>query len=520
MDTGDKNMLNIIKKNKKTFIFLSFLLLSILVRLPTFFTAVINWDESTFILMGQSFLEGYLPYASVWDIKPPLVFVFFGIFALGKNIVLVRLWGALCVAVTAFFIFLIAKVVFNFRTGIIGGMLFTFWISLNTFGQPTMSEHVAAVFLLASIFVIVSSKLSIKSVFLCGVLISIATMIRLNLAYVGVFMGGYIFIKLLIEKRSLKLSFYRSFPYVLGIMSVVFITIFPYLFKNQFNLWWQNVIVAPLSYASSQESFRQILLEHLSNIGESMNLDKVSFSIVLVNAVVWFCYYFGLNAVVSRWKNFSQLTKNHIYFLLLCTVAVVISISNGGAAYAHYLIQLAPLVIIFSAFILGIIFKLIPRTLALLNLIVIISLFLIPVVAGYASIFHRISKGKSLYKGDAFVITDYLKNANPNKEPIFLMDNHLVYWLGDYSLPSKMAHPSNIGKEYLLKDFYNDQTASTYLEMKKILDQKPKFIVRTQPAEYLKGHEDAVILLDNELKNYYVLVKKIADGGIYERNSL
>lgn len=513
-------MLDIIKKNKKTFIFISFLLLSILVRLPSFFTAVINWDESTFIIMGQSFLEGHLPYTSVWDVKPPLVFVFFAIFALGKSIVLVRLWGALCVAVIAFLIFLIGEKIFNFRTGIIGGILFVFWISLNTFGQPTMSEHVATVFLLVSIFVLISSKLSPKSVFLCGFMISTATMIRLNLAYVGVFIGGYIFIKLLIEKKSLKLSLSRIFPYILGIMSVVFITIFPYLFNNQFNLWWQNVIVAPLGYAGSQESFSQILLEHLVNIEKSMNFDDVSFSTALVNAMVWFCLYFGFNAIAYRWKRFSQLTKNHIYFLLLCMVAIVISISSGGAVYDHYLIQLVPLVIIFSAFILATIFKLLPRALALLNLIVVVSLFLIPVMDSYASIFKQISKGKSVYRGDAFVITDYLKNANPNKDLVFLMDNHLVYWLGDYALPSKVAHPSNIGKEYLLKDFYNDQTASTYSEMKKILNQKPKFIVRTQHAEYLKGHKDATNLLDNELKNYYVLVKKIADDGIYERKSL
>lgn len=51
--------------------------LCLVIRLPFFFTTVINWDESTFIIMGQSILDGHLPYTVLWDNKPPLLFVFF-----------------------------------------------------------------------------------------------------------------------------------------------------------------------------------------------------------------------------------------------------------------------------------------------------------------------------------------------------------------------------------------------------------------------------------------------------------
>ena len=36
--------------------------ITILVRLPFFFPAVIDWDESTFVLIGQSVVDGHLPY--------------------------------------------------------------------------------------------------------------------------------------------------------------------------------------------------------------------------------------------------------------------------------------------------------------------------------------------------------------------------------------------------------------------------------------------------------------------------
>jgi hypothetical protein len=74
---------------KQWHIALCLLLTSILVRFPYYFIDVINWDESTFILMGQSILDGHLPYTELWDIKPPLAFAAFAFFimVLGKSYV-------------------------------------------------------------------------------------------------------------------------------------------------------------------------------------------------------------------------------------------------------------------------------------------------------------------------------------------------------------------------------------------------------------------------------------------------
>ncbi len=69
----DQTKISVIKDNLLIFIYL--LLLTIAIRLAFLFPAVINWDESTFILMGQSILDGHLPYTNLWDIKPPLAFV-------------------------------------------------------------------------------------------------------------------------------------------------------------------------------------------------------------------------------------------------------------------------------------------------------------------------------------------------------------------------------------------------------------------------------------------------------------
>lgn len=43
---------------------------------------VIDKDESTFVLLGQSLADGRLPYTETYDIKPPLGYVFFALIQL------------------------------------------------------------------------------------------------------------------------------------------------------------------------------------------------------------------------------------------------------------------------------------------------------------------------------------------------------------------------------------------------------------------------------------------------------
>ena len=70
---------------KSSTLWLALLALALATRLPYFFVDVIDWDESTFILMGHSLLKGFLPYTHLWDLKPPAIFFLFaGVISLGE----------------------------------------------------------------------------------------------------------------------------------------------------------------------------------------------------------------------------------------------------------------------------------------------------------------------------------------------------------------------------------------------------------------------------------------------------
>ena len=74
------------------------------IRLPFFFPAVIDWDVSTFIIVGQSAVSGFLPYEIAWDVKPAFVFWWFGaaIELFGKTIPALRLAGFIWLVLAAY----------------------------------------------------------------------------------------------------------------------------------------------------------------------------------------------------------------------------------------------------------------------------------------------------------------------------------------------------------------------------------------------------------------------------------
>ena len=181
------------------------LIITVVIRFPYFFPAVIDWDESTQIIMGQDILDGQLPYIDLWDNKPPLSFLSYAFFILffGKSIIAIRLAGSICVVTTAYLIYIVARNIWNNRSGIISATLFIVFASLMGNGQATMTEIVAIVPLISSMTILIIKKETPFSFYLAGLLIGISGFIRLNLAYVGILISIAIFINLIRKKDKM-----------------------------------------------------------------------------------------------------------------------------------------------------------------------------------------------------------------------------------------------------------------------------------------------------------------------------
>jgi 4-amino-4-deoxy-L-arabinose transferase-like glycosyltransferase len=116
---------------------LFFLALALLLRSFSFAAAVIDTDEGLYMLQAREWLRGGWPLVAVWDMHPvgaPAIFaVVMAIF--GDGIWVLRVLGAVCVAVTASALFqavryaggppalgLAAGVLYIAHSGLLGGL--------------------------------------------------------------------------------------------------------------------------------------------------------------------------------------------------------------------------------------------------------------------------------------------------------------------------------------------------------------------------------------------------------------
>lgn len=495
-------------------------LISLLIRLPFFFEAVINWDESTFILMGQSLLDGHLPYTQLWDLKPPLLFVAYAlfIFTLGKSIISIRLAGTLCVIVVAVLVYFCAKTLTHSTAAFLAATATTLGISVLSSGQAVMSEHVAIVPLTAALALLfLRPKPGIKVTFAIAILLTTAALMRLNLGYTTIAVGFYLVIQNLPRwTRMVR----QAISYSLGSFLVCFLTFSPYWLTGHQQLWWLSVIVAPFNYSDSQlgkwESFRR-LADGLISISQNQ-------STLGVTLVLWLGGFLGILVAclpqTRRFTHRSSQASARAGTLALITVSILISILETGAAYQHYLIQLVPCLGLGMAFLWKRLSRPVLLNRVVLGLTIVFLLSsLTPIIKEYRLVGDRRLAGDALTVGPAYDIAAYFREQEAEDEPIYMMSDHIVYWLiGSQPITPATTHPSNLSREYILDVIYGAET-SPKSEITKVFAAEPKFVVKERFVSYLLSGEMQPVktFIDQELANHYEQVAQIEGQLIYQR---
>ena len=512
---------NNLSDNQDTFkeailVFLGLLALTILIRLPSFFRYLDLPDEATFILMAQSILDGHLPYTELWDIKPPLAFFIFTfpIILFGKSLPAVRLYAAIYIPLSGLAVYFLGKRVWNYRTGIISGILLTSIVALGTVPNKVMEmtnlQKIVIAPLAASLMILSISKISPKMCLLTGVLMGLSITLRPNLIYVAPTVAFAIFLIAWKQiSRSFNNSIYCTFSYGVGIGVIIFLNYFPYLITGYHQLWWNSVVLASLSYSNTPLSMlgagaaqARYLLQALS-----------SWSHAGVNLLVWLGGLGGMITLLLRWKNLTQFQRIAVEFLFIFLIATEISILRGGRSFSSYHIQIYPFLSLASAVFLDLALSRITRSIAIITLI--LSFFsMIPLLLSeYQVLATRMVAGKSPNQGIAYEIAEYLKKENYSGEPIFMLNCHIVYWLlNTKPLSKSTTQPYNIVNGNLLQ-FIAESEATSESELAKILAQEPKYIIAKGG---FKGELD--LMFKKTLRNDYELIKKIENIKIYRIN--
>ncbi|MGB3149051.1 MAG: glycosyltransferase family 39 protein [Maribacter sp.] len=483
-------------ENSKSFkgriVFLYLFLISLFIRFPFFFRDYIDRDESTFILVAQSWVNGNLPYLELWDVKPPLTFLFFAtiISIFGKSLFAIRLAGSLLITITAFFTYKIGRKVSTNQVAFYSSIACVALQSMFGSIQGVMSEHICMAFLLPALYIIITRKNWYWLGF-AGLLMGISIMVKLNMAYTILFVGLYL-IYFFIEKKEYTSGLKGVVAYGTGIILIVIFTWLPYYFQNLHELWWKSVFIAPLDYAGAR---RYPILK-----------------IIPMFLVVGTFFFFAWKKKLLEFKNPA------IQILIIAILGVLYSFIKGGRINSHYLIQLYPLLLILASIVL--------REINLINKIKVpvgyLAFLLLLPIESYLE-YYNIAKNKiekgTLYNGEGFSVPTYIQKNNLETNNILFLGYHIGYWLLDKNPPTKAAtHPSNLCKDEMFFAYDNPRKTSLE-ELRFIMEElRPKTIVVRQGKRIFDKKERVENkYMDAYLSKYYAVHAVIEKAEILQR---
>jgi Dolichyl-phosphate-mannose-protein mannosyltransferase len=487
---------------------------ALILRLPFFFPDTIDWDESTLIVMGQGLLDGFLPYERIWDSKPPLAFVAFAgaIQLLGRTVAALRFGGYLCVILTSYLVYRASYLIAQDKLSACVAALVS--AAMMSMLEPAlMTELLCVAPLSAALLLLFSDPSSLRRTFLAGVLIGLAMMIRTNLAVLALAVGGFVISRPPLFPYSRLVT--RGFVYASGVLLIVAITVIPYLVSGRFQLWFDTVIRAGVEFSSNRRSWENLL--KLVQNGFGVRSDgSTRHSVLLLGALLWTGGLVGLLCCAGRWHQLSEQRRRGIVAALVFLFGATISVAMTGPPYGHYLVQMVPWFAIFLGLaIASVPIKMVRWFLAASIGAVLIVSAVADTRGSYYLLLRRIEQGKSLAYGPAYEIAEYLQTQGAGRTSLFMMSDHLVYWLVGAYPPTRMStHPSVLTKPDIIA-VIEGPNATPESEIRKIIEVRPDFVVKLPSVPYLSGWPEVARLLEEALARDYALETVIAGRLVY-----
>jgi hypothetical protein len=487
---------------------------ALILRLPFFFPDTIDWDESTLIVMGQGILDGFLPYDRIWDSKPPLAYVAFAgaIQLLGRTVAALRFGGYLCVVLTSYLVYRTSYLIAQDKLSACVAALVSAAM-MSVLAPALMTELLCVPVLSAALLLLCSCHSSLPRAFLVGALIGIAVMIRTNLAVLALAVGGFVISRPPLVPLARSVT--RGFAYATGVLLIVLITVIPYLVSGRLPLWFDTVIRAGVEFSSNRRSWENLL--KLVQIGFGIRSDgSTRHSVLLLGALLWMGGFAGLLCCAGSWHQLSEQRRNAIIATVAFLAGATLSVAVTGPPYGHYLVQIVPWFAIFLGFAIAS-----ARTgtarwfLAAGISAALIAAAVVATRGSYDLLLKRIEQGKSLAYGPAYEIAQYLQTAGPGRSSLYMMSDHLVYWLvGAYPPTRVSTHPSVLTKPDIIT-VIEGPNATPATEILKILEARPHFVVKPQSVDYLSGWPEIAGVLEEALVRDYVLETVIEGRQVY-----
>ncbi|WP_315862262.1 glycosyltransferase family 39 protein [Picosynechococcus sp. PCC 7003] len=461
-------------------------------------------------------MDGHLPYTALLDVKPPLHWYIFAsiIWLAQHSFVFLRFLGAIIVALIGFINYEIAKRIWNKTTGLISGILVIFLINLNPGGQSIMSEHLALIPMMLSFALILFCPKNKPALAASGLCMGLAIMIRLNLAYLGLFVGFYIlFISIKSGFPNYKLVLLPGICFALGNLGGMLVILLPYFVTGNLEALNIGLIKASLNY-SQQSDFLNVIVNQLGFVADIFVMTiSIAFSAVFGPTLF---FAFSQLIQVQRQEQKLDFFKKRFYIIgILFCLSIEFSILRTSVFYKHYIIQFLPIFSLLAA----------PAIANFLDrkdnfkkqlVAVILSVLLVHFSLQYFKTGSYCLNSPSCLHGTSITVKQYLVEHGPLNGNIWLTRGHLAYWFAGWTpITPLVTHPSNINKRFLLESWYG-QEATVSQEIDKIFAKKPVLIIGASLQDYLRD-STAQARLDDFIQSDYLELPGLEKLHIYQR---
>lgn len=494
--------------NKSLAIFICFIFLSFLLRAWSFFYSVIDRDESLYLLVARSLLNGTPPYIEVWDNKPPGIFIIFylAISFLGDSVVSIRILACFSVAITSYFLYKLGCLLNenNKKIGLLSGILYLLF-SLNNDGVAANTEIFFAPFVVITFYLFFKTKNYTYFTFLgLGLLLGIA----MQLKYV-VFMDFIAYLLIATHylhfkikntnkfKILLSLNIFSSIGFILPFLAVALY----FIGVGHFEEYIYATVIANSKYIDATEF-------SLSNF-----LPAIIYQIY-INFLLYLCLL--LSPIYIKYSKNTILKDKIIlcYFIIWVSLTFIATLLSKRFI-DHYYLQLLPPLCLLSSYIIikTLDNKLLKNRYNLILISLITILLLLPVYPHLQKstnvIINRYIKKQENWGDKESIVANYIKARITPSDYIYVVNYQpIIYYLVEGKLPTKYVFPSH------LVSYYSTITGIDPLqELNSIMNKKPTYVVLDNKKEISEPYK---IKLYSYLNKDYFLENSIRNVMLYK----
>ena len=499
-------------KKRELLILVFFLLLTFLVRFPSFSQSAIGPDEGLYLLIAKKFTEGYLPYTVVWDNKPIGIYVLFSLalILLGNSVISIRIFACIAVFITCYFLYRLGKVIStnDIKVGLLAGILYAIF-SAGIQGLMSDTEIFFTPFVVFAFYLLLSPQFNqtklVKQhglrLFTIGLVIGLALEIKQVVLFhflaIILILGGKLSSRIG-DKKQLFTEIIKSYSLlIIGAAVPLLLVSWFYLANGHFQeYFYANFLANVVRINDEKWSFVNFI---------SGFLIQIKSNFILWLSLLLLPVYWGFGS------SFNKNEKKSLFYLILWLLMGCVGVATPKSFYVYYFLQLLPPLCLISSFL---IIKIVwaekeTQTIQkLLILALILTGSILNIIyplfkVGLQSLYFQSVKDIDNWKDYPATIAAYLRERVKPDEYIYNF-NYLTitYYLVPSKIPTRYAYPNFL----LSRNLSKVARINPIKELQSILNKKPVYIIMARKKIPETG--EMYIILDNFLEKHYIFEKK------------